>query len=85
MEINLFRRFVLSFSNTNTFIQGSYYSHPAGFYLVIFTSKSQVKWYHRLILRAQEGFFGEKHGLVIMGNIIIKITENVRNVLYHLS
>jgi hypothetical protein len=60
MEINLFRRFVVSFSNTNTFIQVSYYSDPAAFYLVIFTSKSQVKWYHRLILRAQESFFRER-------------------------
>lgn len=80
MEINLFRRFVLSFSNTNTFIQVAYYSDPAGFYLVIFTSKSQVKWYHRLILRAQGSFFREKHDLVITWNIIIKITENVKNV-----
>jgi len=31
MEINLFKRFVLSFSNTNTFIQVSHYSEPAGF------------------------------------------------------
>lgn len=60
MEINLFRRFVLSFSNTNTFIQVAYYSNPAGFYLVIFTSKSQVKWYHRLILRAQGSSFERK-------------------------
>ena len=60
MEINLFRRFVLSFSNTNTVNQVSYYSDPAGFYLVIFTSKSQVKWYHRLILRAQESIFRRK-------------------------
>lgn len=85
MEINLFRRFVLSFSNTNTFIQVSYYSDPAGFYLVIFTSKSQAKWYHRLILRAQESFFREKHDLVITWNTIIKITENVKNVLYNPS
>lgn len=78
MEINLFRRFVLSFSNTNTFIQVSYYSDPAGFYLVIITSKSQVKWYHRLILRAQESFFRRKTSF---GNYLKyhnKITEHVR-------
>lgn len=78
MEINLFRRFVFSISNTNTFIQVSYYSDPAGFYLVIITSKSKVKWYHRLILRAQESFFRRKTSF---GNYLKyhnKITEHVR-------
>ena len=88
MEINLFRRFVLSFSNTNTFIQVSYYSDPAGFYLVIFTSKSQAKWYHRLILRAQEGFFRGKKKKTWFGNYLKYHNKNHRkcqNVLYNPS